>query len=132
MSYRSYRICKLITIMILVALTILAIDRGIAWIPIPAGAIAILVMLLTRRTVKEVVVDERSYTIANRASRFTFQAGAFIMAYIGVTLAALVRSGHPDLGPYADTLIFSACGLLVIYIGSILYHSGKLGGEVEE
>jgi uncharacterized membrane protein len=128
MSYRAYRILKLITIIILVALTILAIDRGIAWIPIPAGVIAVIIMLFTRQRVKEVVADERNYTIAHHASRFTFQTAAIIMAYVGVTLAALARDGHPELGPYANTLIFSAVGLTVIYIMSYLYYSGKLGG----
>ncbi len=132
MSYRAYRIIKFIIILVLVALTTVAVNYGIAWIPIPAGLVAVLAMLLIRRRVKEVVVDERNYTIANRASRFTFQAGAIIMAFTGVTLEALNRNGHPELEPYAMTLIFSATGLLIIYIFSTLYHSGKLGGGVEE
>jgi uncharacterized membrane protein len=128
MSYRAYRIWKLIIIMILVALTTLAWSQGIAWIPIPAAVAAIIVMVLMRRRVKEVVVDERNYTIANRASRFTFQAGAIIMAFTGITLSVMANNGHPELGPYADTLIFSTGGLFIIYIFSMLYYSGKLGG----
>ncbi len=132
MTFRAYRIVKFIIMLILVALTIVALDYGIAWIPIPAGLLAVIAMLLARRRVKEVVVDERNYAIANRASRFTFQVGATILAFIGVTLEALNRGGHPELHPYALTLIYSAIGLLVIYIFSTLYYSGKLGGGVEE
>ena len=39
---------------------------------------------------------------------------------------------HTELGPYADTMIFSAGGLLIIYLASMLYHSGKLGGGTGE
>ncbi len=131
MSYRAYRIWKFITILILVALTIFAINQGIAWIPIPTALAAILIMLLTRRMVKEVVVDERNYTIANQASRITFQASVIIMAFVGVTLGALSRGNYPDLQPYADTLVFGAGGLLIIYIATILYYTGKHGGAEE-
>jgi uncharacterized membrane protein len=132
MTFRAYKIVKFIIVVILVVLTIVAVNYGIAWIPIPAGLLAVIAMLLVRRRVKEVVVDERNYTIANRASRFTFQAGAIAMAFTGVTLEALDRGGHPELQPYALTLIYSAIGLLIIYMFSMLYHSGKLGGGVEE
>lgn len=131
MSFRTYRIWKFIIILILVALTIFAVNQGIAWIPIPAALAAILIMLLTRRMVKEVAVDERSYTIANQASRITFQAGAIIMVFVGVTLGALSRSNYPDLQPYADTLVFGAGGLLIIYLACILYYTGKHGGAEE-
>jgi uncharacterized membrane protein len=132
MTFRAYRIVKFIIGLVLVALTVVSIDYGIAWIPIPAGLVAVVVMLLTRRKVKEVVVDERNYAIANRASRFTFQVGAIVMAFVGVTLEAMSSSGHAEFEPYALTLILSATGLLLIYIISTLYHSGKLGGGVEE
>ena len=131
MSYRAYQIWKLVMIMIVVGLTILAIDRGIAWIPIPAIMIGVIIMLITRRMVKEVVVDERSYTIANQASRITIQAGAIIMVSVGVTLGVLAQSDYPNLQPYADTLVFSAIGFLILYIISILYYTGKHGGAEE-
>jgi uncharacterized membrane protein len=132
MTFRAYRVVKLIIVLMLVAVTVVSIDYSIAWIPIPAGLVAVLIMLLTRRRVKEIVVDERNYVIANRASRFTFQVGAIIMAFVGVTLEALSGSGHAEFEPYAITLILSATGLLVIYIFSTLYHSGKLGSGIEE
>ena len=86
MSFRTYRIWKGLTTMVLAVLVVWAVSQGIAWIPIPAAVVALFIMFITRRAVKEVVVDERSYTIANQASRVTFQAGAIIMVFVGVTL----------------------------------------------
>jgi len=131
MSFKMYRIWKGLTTMVLAALVVWAVSQGNAWIPIPAAAGALLIMFLTRRMVKEVVVDERSYTIANRASRITFQAGAIIMVFVGITLGALSRGNYPELRPYADTLVFSACGFLILYLISILYYTGKHGGAEE-
>ena len=131
MSYRAYRIWKFVIMVVLIALMILAVIAGIAWIPIPAGLAAVIVMLLLKRKVREVVVDERSYTIANRASYFTFQVGAIIMCFVGLTLMSMHNAGHTELGPYAETLIFSAIGLLIVYMASVLYYTVKHGSTEE-
>ena len=47
-------------------------------------------------------------------------------------LERLHRVVIPDLGPIADTLIFSAIGLTLMYMMSYLYYSGKLGGGGKE
>ena len=132
MSFRIYQLLKFGVVAILAGLIIWAVDQGNAWIPIPAAIIAVVILLLIRRGVKEVVVDERTYSIAEKASRITFQAGAIVMVFVGITLGALSRSTHPDLGPIADTLIFSAIGLTLMYMMSYLYYSGKLGGGGKE
>ena len=117
--------------MIMGGLVAWAVSEGLAWVPIPAAAVALLIMFLTRRMVKEIVVDERNYTIANQASRITFQVGAVIMAFVGLTLGALSRGDYPDLRPYADTLIYSACGFVLLYLINILYYTGKHGSTEE-
>jgi len=131
MSFRMYQICKFLIVLIMAGPVAWAVTAGIAWIPIPAAAVALFIMFLTRRTVKEVVVDERSYTIASQASRITFQASAIIMAFVGLTLEALSRGDYPNLRPYADTLVFSACGLVLLYLANVLYYTGKYGATEE-
>ena len=131
MSFRMYQIWKGLTVMVLAALVAWSVSQGNAWIPIPAAAAALLIMFLAKRAVKKVVVDERSYTIANKASRITFQAGAVILVFVGATLQALSRGNYPELRPYADTLILSVLGLMILYLISILYYTGKHGG-IEE
>jgi uncharacterized membrane protein len=131
MNYRTYQIWKFVLIMILVGLTILAVFQAIAWIPVPAMVIVMAVMLILRRRVREVVVDERSYNIASQASRITFQAGALIMVAVGITLMALSRGNYPELESYGYTLIYGALGFIVLYLCSVLYYTGKHGGAEE-
>jgi uncharacterized membrane protein len=125
MSYRTYRMWKLLVVIIVAVLVGWAVPNGNAWIPVPAAVAAMAIMLLIRRGVKEVVIDERTYSIANRASRWTFQAGVLLMVLVGATLVALGYGEHPELKTPGFTLIYSACGLLIVYLIGYYYYARK-------
>ena len=129
MSYKTYRLWKAAVIVIVAVLVGWAVPQGNAYIPIPAAAIAMVILLIIRRGVKEVVIDERTYSIANRASRAAFQIAALLMALIGATLVALGYNEYPELEPVGFTLIYSAAGLLLVHLISYGYFSRKLGGK---
>jgi uncharacterized membrane protein len=131
MSYKNYRLLKAVLVIIVAALVGWAVPQGNPYIPIPAALAAMVIMLLFRRSVKEVIVDERIYSIANRASRITFQVGALIMVLIGATFIALGYGDYPKLGPIGFTLIYSACGILVLYLVSYSIYNRKYGGKSE-
>ena len=127
MNHRTFRIIELAIIVVLVVLIIFAVNDGIAWIPVPAAVITVTVLYLVRRSIKEVVTDERTETIGNKAARFTFFTGTLIMVFGGATLGAFSHN-YPNLQPYADALVFSSGLLMVIYIFASLFYSGKMGG----
>jgi uncharacterized membrane protein len=127
MSFRTFRLIELAFIVILVVLVTLSVNAGIAWIPVPAAVLAVAGLLLLRRRIKEVISDERTETIGNKAARFTFTTATLIMAFGGATLGAL-STHYPDCQPYANALIFSSGILMVIYIFASLFYSGKMGG----
>jgi uncharacterized membrane protein len=127
MSFKTFRIIELAIIVILVSLITFAMSDGIAWIPVPAAVIAVAALYLLRRSIKEVVTDERTENIGNKAARFAFFTGTLIMAFGGATLGAL-GIHYPNLQPYANALVFSGGVLMVIYIFASLFYSGKMGG----
>ena len=127
MSYKTFRFTELLVTIFLVILITLAVNNGIAWIPIPAAIVAVVALIILRRQAKEAITDERVDHIAGKAAMIAFQAGAFIMAFTGATFGALSHNS-PQFQPYANSLIFSAGGLMVIFILGTLYYSGKLGG----
>jgi uncharacterized membrane protein len=131
MSYKNYRLFKAFLVIIVAVLVGWAVPNGNPYIPIPAALAAMVIMLLFRRSVKEVIVDERIYSIANRASRATFQIGAIIMALVGATLVALGYGDYPKVEPIGFTLIYSACGILVLYVISYSIYNRKYGGTSE-
>jgi uncharacterized membrane protein len=129
MSYSTYRLWKALVVIIVAALVGWAVPQGNAFIPIPVAAAAMVILLIIRRGVKEVVVDERTYSIANRASRAALQIGTLMIVLIGATLVALGYGEYPDLEPIGFTLIYSAAGLLLVYLTSYAYNSKKMGGK---
>jgi uncharacterized membrane protein len=129
MSYQTYRFWKALVVVIIAALVGWAVPAGNAFVPIPAAIAGIIVLLLVRRGVKEVVVDERTYDIANRASRATFQIVTLVLVLIGATLVALGYGKYPDIQPVGFALIYSAGGFLLVYLISYAYFNRKLGGR---
>jgi len=129
MSYQTYRLWKALVVIIVAVLVGWATPAGYAWVPLPAAAAAVVIMLLIRRGVREVVVDERIYDIARRAARMAFQAGVLAMALVGATLLALSYGDYPHLETAGFTMVYTAAGLLVIYLISYACYSRKLGGK---
>jgi uncharacterized membrane protein len=129
MSYKTYRFWKALVVIMVAVLVGWAVPSGNAFVPVPAAIAGMVILLIIRRSVKEVVVDERTYNIANRASRAAFQIVTLVMVLIGATLVALGSGDYPEVEPVGFALIYSACGFLLVYLISYAYFSRKLGGR---
>jgi uncharacterized membrane protein len=129
MIYKTYRFWKVLVVIVIAILVGWAVPSGNAFVPVPAAVAGMILLLFIRRGVKEVVVDERTYDIANRASRAAFQIVTPAMVLIGATLVALGYRDYPDIKPVGFALIYSACGFLLAYLLSYAYFNRKLGGR---
>jgi uncharacterized membrane protein len=131
MSYNTFKLIRLVIIIILAALVTWAAYQGNAWVPIPAVIAAIVIMLLFRRGVKETIIDERVYSVAYHASRLAFILFAVGAVTVGATLLALGQSGTPELKPAGFTLCYAVCGLVIIYNIAYIFYNRKFGGKNE-
>jgi uncharacterized membrane protein len=129
MSYKTYRLWKALVVIIVAVLVGWAVPSGNAFIPVPAAIAGMVILLVIRRGVKEMIVDERTYNIANQASRAAFQIVTLVLVLIGATLLALGYGEHPGVEPVGFALIYSAGGFLVVYTLSYAYFNRKLGGR---
>jgi uncharacterized membrane protein len=129
MSDNTYRFWKLLVVIIVAILVGWAVPSGYAFIPVPVAVIGMGILYIIKRGVKEVVIDERTYNIANRASRMAFQIVTLAMVLIGATLVALSYGKYPGVGPVGLTLIYSAAGLVAVYLISYVYYGKKVGGK---
>jgi uncharacterized membrane protein len=129
MSYKTYRMWKTVIVIIIAVSVSSSVVAGLAFVPVPVAAVGAAVMLLLRRRVKEVIIDERTYRIAERAGRLAFQVGAIATALIAATLLALGRDADTAFDTVGITLAFAAAGLLAIYYAGYLWYARKLGGE---
>ena len=129
MSFKTYTAIRMVIIIIMAGLIGWAVVNGNALIPVPVIIAAMVILLLFRRRVKEVVVDERVYSIAEKASLIAFRVFGILAAVIGATLVALGWDSSSDLYKIGLTLAYSVCGLLVIYYIAYIYYNRKYSGK---
>jgi uncharacterized membrane protein len=129
MSFKTFTIIRIFVLIIMAGLIGWAVVNGNALIPIPVAIAAMVILLLFRKGVKEVVVDERVYSIAEKASLITFRVFAILAAVIGATLVALGWDSSSDLYKIGITLAYSVCGLILIYYIAYIYYNRKYSGK---
>ena len=129
MSFKQFTLIRILVIIVMAFLISWGITSGNAWIPIPVALVALVILLLFRRGVKEIVVDERIYSIAEKASYLAFRIFGIAAAVTAATFVALGQGVVPELEPIGLTLAFSVCGLLVIYYIAYIYYNRKHSGK---
>jgi uncharacterized membrane protein len=92
MSYGTFKLIRFFIVVILGALVAWSAYQGNAWVPIPAVIAAIIILLLFRRGLKEIIIDERTYSVAYKASRLAFIIFGVGAVTVGATLLALGQS----------------------------------------
>jgi uncharacterized membrane protein len=130
MNIKTYRNWRVAITAIIAAVAAVSVATGIAYILISAVVIGMIVLLILQRRVKEVIYDERTYSIAYKAARLTMSVVGIGMAVAGAILLALNRdalSSTPAQVGFA--LLYATCGLLVVNLAAYTYYSRKLGGK---
>jgi len=132
MNIKTYRNWRVAITAIIAAVAAVSVVAGNAYILISSVIIGMIVIIMLRRRVKEVIYDERTYSIAYKAARLTMSIVGIGMAVAGAILLALNRdtlSSAPAQVGFA--LEYAVCGLLVINLAAYTYYSRKLGGKNE-
>jgi uncharacterized membrane protein len=129
MSYRTYRKIQAINGLVLGGIIGASAGLGNWIIPLCAIIISISLMMVLRRRVKEIVVDERTYTIAEKAARITVSIGVIGMAAIGAILLLVSHIESIGLTQAGFALIYAACALLIINYVAYYYYSKRLSGR---
>ncbi len=130
MSYKTFRMLQAFIGMIVGVVFAVSISLEVWVIPVVVVIVAMIAMLVLRRMVKEVYADERTYSIAYKASRLTVATVGICLPVIGAVLLVLARhdlsSTRAQIG---FTLEYVTCGLLIINYIAYYYYSHNLGGR---
>lgn len=130
MDIKTYRNWRVAITAIIAAVAAVSVATGIVYILISAVVIGMIVLLILQRRVKEVIYDERTYTIAYKAARLTMSVVGIGMAVAGAILLALNRDVlSSTLAQVGFALMYATCGLLVVNLAAYTYYSRKLGGK---
>jgi uncharacterized membrane protein len=132
MSYNTFKTIQSITAAVIAAFAAASIVTGNAIILISVVIAGMVLLYVLRRRVKEIIADERTYTIAYKAARFTVAVVGVGMAVTGALLLALShRDYSAPLSQAGFALEYATCGLLIVNYLAYYYYSRKLGGKNE-
>ena len=120
MDRKKFAIYAALVCAIMGAVVGYGVSKGNALLPAIAFIIGIILIALGKRDVREVMEDERTHRISEKASRRIYQVFVMGAALIGTTLIALNK--HIEVG---YTLAFSACALLVLYLALYSYYNRR-------
>ena len=120
MDQKQFAIYAAVVCAIMGAVVGYGVSKGDALLPVIAFSTGIVLIALGKRGVKEVMEDERTQRISEKASRKIYQVFVMGAALAGTTLIALNK--HIEVG---YTLAFSACVLLVLYLVLYSYYNRK-------
>jgi len=127
MTARTYRIIMRVIAPILAAL--IAIGIVLEWplyIPFLAIAVALVAAGLLRRLVKEIMTDERSRRIDEKATVLAYRLYAWVTAAV-VLVVLTLRSSLPSwVGVAGETLAYSLCGLMLVHLMTYTYYGRNL------
>ncbi len=128
MSYKKFKLWR--TIIIIVAILVgWSVANNNALIPVPAVIAGTVIVLLLRRGMKEVIVDERVFSVADKAAMLVFRTFVIIAGLTAATMLALNHERYPDLEQAGFTLAYSVCALLLFYYIAYVYFNRKYGGK---
>ncbi len=127
MSAKTYGVVMRVMAVVLAAFVAASV---VAKLPLYVPLVAVMVMLLAavvvRRSVKEVMSDERNRRIDEKAMSVSYR----IFTVLGAAFALVVLTLRDSLPSWAgvagETVAYSVCGLMLIQLATTRYFSGKL------
>lgn len=108
----------------LVAFSAITGEFLIAFFSVVAG---LLFLYLLKSKAEEVLVDERTYKISERASKRTIQVVSITSAVVGLSMVGLSRIGYPELLEAGLSLAYFSAILILVYVAFYRYYAKKFG-----
>lgn len=129
MSHKTFHRWQAIIGIIIAGVTAVSVVLNFWIVPIPVIFAGVLIMTVLRRRVKEVVADERNYSVAEKASYLTLRIAIIGLAAVGVILLVVSHGESDGLTQAGYILEYAACALLLINSLAYSYCNRKLGGK---
>ena len=127
MSAKTYATLTRLIAAALAALTALSIVLELPlYAPLLAVMVALVLASALRRSVTEVITDERNRRIDEKATVTTYRIYTVGTA-MSVLTVLLLRNSLPSwVGIAGQTLAYALCGLMLVHIASSRYYTKKL------
>ena len=127
MSYKKFKLWRTIVVIIVAILVGWSVANNNALIPVPTVIVGTVIVLL-RRGMNEVIVDERIFSVADKAATLVFRTFVILAGMAAATMLALNQERYPDLEQAGFTLAYSVCTLLLFYCIAYIHYNRKYVG----
>jgi uncharacterized membrane protein len=118
MTKKAFTIYKIITVIVVGFVTSVSINNGNWYLPVAFLVTAWVSLFVLKNRVNEVMVDERDYKLAGKASMHAMTTYEVLAVIFGLILY-ISQKDNMILFSIGSTLLYSACILMIIY--SILF-----------
>jgi len=129
MSYRKFMLWRTMVFIIVVILVGWSVASNNPLIPIPTVIAGIVIVQLLKRGMREVIVDERVFSVTDKAAMLVFRTFVILAAMAAATMLGLNQERYPELEHAGFTLAYSVCILLLLYYIAYIYYNRKYGGK---
>jgi len=114
MTKKMFSVYRIIAVIIVSITVSVFINFGNWYLPVISVVASWIFLYTLRGKVKEVIADERDYTIAGKASGLAMRIYLLLSVVIGIILYSIGEKGGVLFGT-ATTLLYSACFLMFLY-----------------
>jgi uncharacterized membrane protein len=114
MTKKMFSVYRIIAVIIVSVTVSVFINFGNWYLPVISVVASWIFLYTLRGKVKEVIADERDYTIAGKASGLAMRIYLLLSVVIGIILYSIGEKGGVLFGT-ATTLLYSACFLMFLY-----------------
>ncbi len=128
MNAMTQKIITMVIVAVTGALIAIGINLGIPYLPVVTLMTGTLAIQYMRRKTREVLYDERTTIINQKASAAAiaaFTLGVTVIGWLMMTVGDTIDPAYKGLG---YTLAFLGCGLLLLRMIFQYYYSWRLGG----
>ncbi len=127
MTARAYRFSTLTIVAALAAFISWSLARGMPVYFALGGVVAAMLLIrLCRRLTKEIMVDERIRRVNEKASAVSYRIFTVAAALLALVLLSIRATLPPTFSIVGQTLIYAACGLMLIHLAFYEYYGRKL------
>ena len=127
MSAKTYGLVMRVMAVVLAALVAVSVVRALPlYVPLVAVMVILVAAVVLRRSVKEVMSDERNRRIDEKATSLSYRIFTVLGAVFALVALTLRDSLPSWAGVAGETVAYSVCGLMLIHLASSRYFSSKL------
>lgn len=127
MSVKTYRLLMRIIVVVLAGIIAASVVMELPlYVPLIGIMISLVVVSVCRHFLKDIMSDERSRRIEEKATDMSYRIYTIIAAIFALVVLMLKNILPSWMGIAGETLAYSVCGLMLVHLVTVAYYQRRL------